>query len=481
LGECSLQIMYAVVLAEKRVTHYEAQDIAYLIELGIIEPHAFIYSYPFKKWVKANSLKEIRMLLNEIILARIPTGKEKIPEFIPPPPPMSAYYSLRETIKRSGAMYEESILEKKEVENINLNLQKQVSELSAKKEELLNDVKNWQDQYCAIKFQEKNQQSIDVNYQQELEDLQNSYESLKTVQSEDENLLKTNELHLKEALLENKKLAKAIVKLSRDKSKLVTYTSDLETQLNQALKSREGLKKNLKKREVDLVKLKKRENQARKLIRNLGTEKNTFDAQREVDLNRLIGESFEVSNEPKWFIKRDGQSKGPYRFSDVLEWIDKGYLERKTLIRKQSEKTFTRLEKIYEFNTKIFTKMDKVENTLKKRFFIKRTDFRAPFYEVVKLEYNNHSFKAHCTSLSVGGCFIELKDFPENLEKNSVLNCVIQTDYLSQSIEVQMIVKNFSKEKPLGIGCQFLDLNNEEKETIEEFVETYLNSKEKAA
>lgn len=477
MGESSLQIIYAVVLAEKRVTHYEAQDIAYLIELGVIEPHSFIYSYALKSWVQANTIAEIRELLTENILAKLPAGKQRAPNFLPPPAPLSTFYSLEDIIEQSGSRY----LEAKKVKEQNEKLQQEIAELKAKKEELLNEVKDWQDQYCQIKFQTEDHHSEDHHEKTELEELRKSFELLKNESNEDKAKVTTNEARLRDALDENKLLAKAIRKLGLDKKKLIAYTENLEDQLNGALKSREGLKRDLKKREVDLVKLKKRESQARKLIRNLGTEKNTLEAQREVDLKRLIGESFEVSNEPMWLIKRDGEAKGPYRFSDVLEWLDKGYLEKKTLIRKESEKIFSRLEKVYEFNTKIFTKMDKEGDALVKRFFIKRTDFRAPFYEVAKLEFKGNSFRAHCTSLSVGGCFIELKEFPQFLELGSVINCEIEADYLSHSIEVQMIVRNVSDGKPLGIGCQFLDLSNDEKDSIEEFVDSYLNSSKKAA
>jgi Tfp pilus assembly protein PilZ len=66
---------------------------------------------------------------------------------------------------------------------------------------------------------------------------------------------------------------------------------------------------------------------------------------------------------------------------------------------------------------------------------------------------------------------------PEGMEINTVLSCQINAEYLTTPIDVQMIVRNLSEKKPYGIGCEFLDLTNDEKDSIEEFVDSYLHSK----
>lgn len=485
LGENSQLTILAALIGERKVGHYYPQDLAALIELGLLNCETPVYHYQFKKWYAAKSLKEIRDLLSAKVLNRILEGAHfKAPEFLPPPPPVEPPFSLSEfsnvAATEIGGLQKDKEFLEREIDSLKAEVRdKENSLINAQTElkEVKKEVKNWQDQAWELKTSLEEEKKTFHEFKEETEEMRIGYESLKAAKEDDEHQFAGIEERLKDALQENNKLAKAVKKLARDKSKLLTYTEDLEKQLNGALQSREGLKKDLKKKEVDLVKLKKREAKARKIIRGLDQERNTLEAAREVDLKRLIGESFEVSNEPMWFIKRAGEQKGPYRFSDVLEWVEKGYLDYKTLMKKANEKTFSRMEKIYEFNTKIFTKMDKEGDTLKKRYFIKRTDFRAPFYEVAKLDLKGEEIRGHCTSLSVGGCFIEFSDMPENMDINSVLSCHISADYLSTPIDVQMIVRNLSSQKPYGIGCEFLDLSNEEKDTIEEFVDSYLHSR----
>jgi hypothetical protein len=488
LKNLSDQHLLAVMIGDKKLSHYYLPDIVALIELGIIHPQDPVFHYSFKKWCAAASLKEVRQLLSEETLMRFQqSSPHPAPSFTPPPPPMSAYFSLSygrenhltqvEDLKEHKANLEKAFESKRnQVKNLEHDLEKSEGVVS----ELKSDVKNWQEQYYQMKVDYEDLKGTlareNSKIKEDLERLNDKYQDLKMAH---------NKSKLQEAWRENKKLAQAVKKLGKSKKQLMVYVEDLKKQLNDALVSREHLKKEVKKKDVDLVKLKKRENKAKKLIRELGSERNTMEAQRKVDLKRLIGESFEVSNEPIWLIKRAGEVKGPYRFSDVLSWFDKGFLDGKTLLRKESEKVFTRLEKIYEFNTKIFTKLEKAsEETngeLKKRYFIKRTDFRAPFHETARLEFRGRDLRGTCTSLSVGGCFIEFSDEPEGLERNSVLVCHIEADYLSTPIDVQMIVRNVSKERSFGIGCEFLDLSDEEKDTIEEFIDSYLHSKAKAA
>lgn len=489
MGDLPHLHLLAVKMDEKKISHYHFSDVAALIELGILHPQDPVYHYIFKKWRPAMSFKEVRDLLSqESIMRGQKEAARPAPGFTPPPPPMSPFFSLSYSSNGHLSQVEELKVENEKLSNDLEERHDQVKilkhdfgKIEEELSQLKREVRDWQDQYYQMKVDNEEIKGTlgqeNEKLKAELDELRDKYSVIKATSDKEGATLDKNKAKFQEALRENKKLAKAVKRLGRDKNQMLVYVEDLEKQLNEALRSREHLKKDLKKKEVDLVKLKKRENKAKKLIRELGSERNTMEAQREVDLKRLIGESFEVSNEPMWFIKRAGEVKGPYRFSDVLDWFDKGYLEGRTLLRKENEKTYSRLEKIYEFNTKIFTKLEKDGDQLKKRYFIKRTDFRAPFHETAHLEFKGMELRGTCTSLSVGGCFIEFNELPEELEKNSVLICHIEADYLTSPIDVQMIVRNISKERSEGIGCEFLDLSDEEKDTIEEFVDSYLNSK----
>lgn len=471
--------LYAIRLGDQRLVHYEPMDVVYLIELGIVQPDTYIYCYSFRKWKKAIELKDIRENLSSEAKTRPDLPHNEIPKFVPPPPPMSPYYSLQDLI-RDGYTSE---VDPEEIKKLNREIEYRNQEIIQKESEvqvLQSELKIWQDNYHKVKadsgFKPQNIQA----YEAEIETLE---KSLSDVSIElDDRKAKVSQLkeRLKVASVENKKLAKALMAISKEHKRTKEYAKDLEAQLEGALRGRESLKKNLKQKEGDLLRLQKREIQAKKLIKRLGKEKESQEVKKELEFNRLIGESYEVENSPKWMVKRDGEVKGPYRFSDVLDWYKKNLIDRQTNVKKESEQVYTRIENIYEFNTKVFTKVESEGKTTTKKFYVKRTDFRAPFYETVRVSFRDETFTGQCTSLSIGGCFIEFgQRLPEPVKLNTVLECFIHAEYLSHPIEVQMIVRNVKAKKPFGVGCEFLDLEDAEKDAIEEFVDSYLHTSHK--
>lgn len=319
------KLILAVVLADKRVGHYYPQDLAALIELGLLGCEAPVYHYLFKKWLPAEDLKEVRDLLSPHALNRLGEKKRFIePEFLPPPPPLEPAFTLSDFTLNTASKVDELKERERELEEqvskltqANRESKQEAQQLQDEVTSLKQEVKNWQDQAWNLKEELEQVKSSFESLKEENEEIRIGYESLKNAKEDDEYQFVGIEEKLKDALTENNKLAKAIKRLGRDKSRLLNYLADLEKQLNGALHSREVLKKDLKKKEVDLVKMKKREAKAKKIIKSLDSVRNTVEAAREVDLKRLIGESFEVSNEPIWHIKRSGEQKGPYRFSDV--------------------------------------------------------------------------------------------------------------------------------------------------------------------
>lgn len=471
--------LYAIRLSDQRLVHYEPMDVVYLIELGILQPDSFIYCYSFRKWKKAREFKDIRENLSSEARTRADQLNVEAPNFVPPPPPMSPYYSLTDIISQDVSADPEEIRQlTRQIERANKDLTVKENEVQV----LQSELKIWQDNYHKVKKDAGFKPQDELEKEARIEVLEK--ELLKATEQLDDRVAKVTQLkdRLKEAKFENKKLAKALMAISRENKRTKDYAKDLEDQLNGALKGRENLKKDLRQKEGDLLRLQKREAQAKKIIRKLGREKENQEVQKEIELNRLIGESYEVDNNPMWFVKRDGEVKGPYRFSDVLEWYNKNLIDRHTHIRKESEQVFSRIENIYEFNTKVFTRVENQGKTTVKRHFVKRTDFRAPFYEKVRLSFKDNEFLGDCTSLSIGGCFIEFgSKIPEPIKMNSVLECFIHAEYLSHPIEVQMIVRNVSQRRPYGVGCQFLDLEDAEKDSIEEYVDSYLHSSQKKA
>lgn len=191
----------------------------------------------------------------------------------------------------------------------------------------------------------------------------------------------------------------------------------------------------------------------------------------------LIGEVFEILDFPEWYLKKEGKAHGPYSFSYLYGLYKDNLLNEKSLIKKEGERVFNRISEVYEFNTKVFSKVEQG----KTRLFVRRTDFRIPFYEICDITFGDLSWKAHCTNLSIGGCFIEFGQFPKELTLNAVVKFKLHSKLLNTSFEVQAIVKNIHEGRSAGMGCSFLDLDSEHRKLIASYVENYLGQHSQAS
>lgn len=220
--------------------------------------------------------------------------------------------------------------------------------------------------------------------------------------------------------------------------------------------------------------MQQRELQYKKYINKILKEKESAPPAGMFGWEDLVGEIFEVDDTPMWYMKESGTNTGPYAFSYVYELYKNEEINAKTLIKKEGDRVFNRISEVYEFNTRVFSKIDNSSGAGKARFFVRRTDFRIPFYEVVEVSFGDHRWKGHCTNLSIGGCFVEFGSFPKEITMNAVVNFKLKSKLLNETIEAQAIVKNIQNERSPGIGCAFLDLSSEHKAIISEYVEEFL-------
>lgn len=456
--------LYAVLLGEKSITHYYGADIVMLIELGVFHPDDYIYCFSLSAWIKAVQCEEISRFLTLNAYRRSSEVIIAAPDFCPPPAPEKPPYSLREVLKG------EIIAQDDESAKRSAFLEDQFKVLSAENQRLSQLSKGSGDSIATSKDSDKLSafEEVKKEWAIRIESFQNS---LKVKESEVEQV----QAQLLLARKENKKLASAIKKQGDKLSFLKTGEEQWEKEKSSLMKTLKDLKKSMRLKEAQLLTLEKNHKQSKKEIKNLSSLKEEKDREVILEEQRLIGESFKVVNSAQWFIKREGQEKGPYRFSDVSDWYAKNLISGRTLVKRSSEKVFGRLEDIYEFNTRVIERYEEIGGAYESVFYIKRTDFRAPFYEVAIVEIDGQVEKAQCTSLSIGGCFIEMKDI-ENIKENSIFKVEIKADYLAVSIEASVIAKNIKTGRNKGVGCQFLDLEEEQVSAIEEFVSSYLDS-----
>lgn len=193
------------------------------------------------------------------------------------------------------------------------------------------------------------------------------------------------------------------------------------------------------------------------------------------ELAKLIGDSFEVPNLPEWKIKTQDGIQGPYTYSEMLELKGKKQIDEKVLIKKKAEGSWKLLKEFFELTTEVITHRTKIDGAEVTKYYIKRGSFRAPFYEVCSFDLQGNEVRGHCTSLSIGGAFIELNrvDDPDSLREKKIF-LRFSKGALSAPFGVQAIIKNVSDARPKGIGVMFVALPEHGKDAIIEYINLYL-------
>lgn len=199
------------------------------------------------------------------------------------------------------------------------------------------------------------------------------------------------------------------------------------------------------------------------------------DEQSEEELAKLIGDSFEVPNLTEWKIKTDEGIQGPYSYAEMLELKNQKLINDKTQIKKKAEGTWKSMRDFFELTTNVITHKVMIDGTPVTKYYIKRGSFRAPFYEVCSFDLGGNELRGHCTSLSIGGAFIELArlDSVDALREKKIF-VRFSRGTLSATFGVQAVIKNISETRPKGIGVMFVDLPEHGKEAIIEYINNYL-------
>lgn len=281
---------------------------------------------------------------------------------------------------------------------------------------------------------------------------------------------------LEEYFKENEKIVAEFKKLAKNNKTIKDRLNDASARVDRERKNAALLKQNMLKLNEGLVLLKRKNERDRSVIQDLERYKKIHQAKEEQELNRLIGDSFEVDNSPMWWIRIGEEEKGPYSYADIRSFLKYKKVEMSSLSKKSGGE-WQELGAHFEFKNDVISKEEMRDGVKTYRYFIKRTDFRAPFYDLAQLEIGAQNFKGYCTSISVGGCFIELSKIDKvRMEKGGKVLVKIKAGTLSEEISVRAIIRNISDKRPRGIGLQFENLSESQRDVIIEFVKQYVSS-----
>lgn len=342
-------------------------------------------------------------------------------------------------------------------------LKHQIQKLSTQRVELGNKVKTQQD--LLSQYKDVNQKLV----------------------SQAEELKKTSASYKDEYKKLFDKNNKAVKKIQSQSSKIDTLNTEKETGLVQSQKEVDDLvnqmldfkaeaqreKKKAIQLETDLTTLKEQEKKI-----ELADSNNTQNSASEDELNRLIGDSYEVENDSIWTVQfEDGMKTGPHSYSVVYDMKESGEISNSTRVKKTGD-GFKSCGDIFELSTRVFIHGEGEE----RRFFIKRNSVRVPYYDLVTFEIDGKEVKGYCTSISSGGIFIELTSVKkEDFKNNAKGRLLFPKGALENPFNCIAQIKNISLDRPKGIGLMFIDLPENAGSEILTFVNSYLNQTKKSA
>lgn len=479
---------------------FNAEEVKSLIDVGALHAYDYIFSPKKKSWLRAVDCPEIS---NGIDIKFIAEEKFEVPPFSPP------LIDIQVPSETSEDQVSEDLHE--EIRKRNFEIRK----LNAISKELSEEVDTFHSQNQLLheqlsekdnKLGELKTESIDKSEQIELLNSTNSElvlqvsevslkrdsykerlselkEEYKEVDVQKESLEKS-QLVSKELesdfLEENKKFAEQLKKFSRKNKELRIEIQHYKDSYTKESKANRKLKNDVDLLNKNLIKLQKSYKKDKISIKNLEKYKATIELKEKEELNQLIGDSFELNNEPIWYIKLEGTTKGPFKYEDMKSFLKFKKIDNSTPVKKKGEKNWSDLRRTFEFTAQVVTKEFKVDGKKVKKFYMKRTEFRAPFYDVAVATIDGKEFRGYCTSLSIGGAFIEFPRLDlEAMAKSKEVSLRIVDGTLSQEIECRGVIRNVSERRPKGVGIQFVAMGHGDKTVISEFIDIYLKSIQK--
>ncbi len=476
---------------------HDAQELLQLLSAGAINIFDYVFDPHQKVWTRIFEINDIADQFESAIGFRPnPNAPEALafskPDFYPPTLLIQHAMSNERdfegmNLNFDAPVYEDNSAELEFQKTLVVDLQNKNDELNQRITEMQEDssasdeIAQLQREIDYLKAEAQNYEDQIQNHSMEKTLLNNRIGELDEANSQLNQALVARDLKLEEYLKENEKIVLEFKKLGQNNQAMKDRLNQVSSKVERERKTSLTLKQNILKLNEGLVLLKRKSERDKGVIQDLERYKKIHDAKDEQEVNRLIGDSFEVDNSVVWWIKHDGEEKGPYSYSDMRSFMKYGKVNNSTTSKKTGAE-WMKLEHHFEFKNEVLMKEEVRDGKKIQRFFIKRGDFRAPFYDLAQIEIGANTFKGYCSSISVGGCFIELSKLDKlRMEKNGKVLVKIKAGTLSEELNIRAVIRNISEKRPRGLGLQFENITESQKDVIVNFVKQYVASSSKKA
>lgn len=493
---------------------HDEQELLSLVGSGVLNVYDHVYDAQTKSWIRLVSLPQLQGQFSSVLGFEPPleapeTQAFPCPDFHPPTlliqhamspersfAEMTVDYAESAPVQNHDDQFLQQMIEQLQEQNNELRQQVTNNPASAVREELeyefkmqldvlkesaAEEVQHLQNELEFLKTEAMSREDEVQGLRRELEEYKGRANEYESANSQLNIQLSQKEEKLEEYLKENEKIVSEFKKLAQNNQAMKDRLNEVANKVEKERRTSATLKQNVLKLNEGLVLLKRKNERDRTVIQDLERYKKIHDAKEEQELNRLIGDSFEVDNSAIWMIRIDEEEKGPYTYGDMRSFLKYNKISMDTSAKKTGGKWLP-LNGHFEFKNDVLRKEEVRDGKKVERFFIKRGDFRAPFYDLAQIDIGAQTFKGYCTSISVGGCFIELSKIDKmRMQRDSKITVKIKAGTLSEEITVQATIRNISDKRPRGLGIEFEELAPGQRDVIIEFVQQYVSSSVKKA
>lgn len=490
------QEKYILRLAGKMLKAFDQKAVENLMEMGAFHPQDYVFDTEARVWITPSqheSLFKLPLFFEKAVFEK--------PSFSPPMAPMAAV-SSGEVLKLSKEIVslKSALEEKTSVINVlkttRKSLEQDFLKGSDKHLETTLELDDLKESFLALELELQSSQTEKSSLIEQMQNLEGQVEDLLAIK--DELFVIKNELDEKQEHLiielgereesfrqlqdEVQSLRYELSTHNEEKERLLKKQEIYKNYVKTHKKRADSFETNVSKLNLGINKLKDLRKKDKMTISNLENYKTTQSNKEARELNVLIGDSFEIDNSPHWYIETSGEVKGPFSFHDMLSLQKYDKINLDTPVKKKTDAFWNTAGQDYELTANIITHSENINGVETFRYFVDRSDYRAPFHGAAIIEIDGIEVTGFCTSLSVGGSFIELPKLDLNLmNKGAIATLRINSGTLSQDLVAPVILRNFSHEKPCGIGLQFQSLDDEQRNIIISYVSSYLENFKKTA
>lgn len=174
-----------------------------------------------------------------------------------------------------------------------------------------------------------------------------------------------------------------------------------------------------------------------------------------------------ISNEPIWFVYREKNKFGPYRYLDLVRLLQQNNCSPDDFVWKPSMSDWQRIRQTPEFSEDVLKKMASMKAFSVEKVFLKRRFPRIPYDAEVILHDEHRVQFGSAKSLSEGGAFIALEKLGHS--KGDRLKLHFTIGDLGDPFNCIAEITQVSKKPPQGYNVKFIYLEDGDRKRISKY------------